>query len=158
MTRLRLLISCLLLISFAGCSGENREAQRLVRAYNDAVIQAYRSGDTGRLADVAGDRELRIITTLLDVKRSAGLVLEATLESLQVTGVEKAGAGDMTVETQERWSYQDRSLAPGAPPGRLIRADMAMRYSCAREGGKWKVIRVATVSNTVEGGGEGKKQ
>jgi hypothetical protein len=151
------MISFLFLLSTAACTGDDREAGQLVRSYNDALIQAYRSGETDRLREVAGDRELRIVTTLLDIKRSSGLVLEAAVESLDVTGVKKGEADHMTVETRESWRYQDRSLTPGAAPGRLIHADMVMRYSCEREKGKWRVVRVATLRNAVrEGAGEEK--
>ena len=60
-----------------------------------------------------------------------------------------------TVETRERWRYRDRHLEPGKPPGPEFVADMRMRYELTREGGRWKVQSVSTLSNEYLSGKEG---
>ncbi len=133
------------------------DAERIVRDYNEVLITAYRTGNTSKLAEVAGEKEVRIVRTLIDTKRAAGLVLESALESLSVNGVTAGGADDMTIETRERWRYHDRSLEQVRAPEKRLVAEMTMRYDCRRIGGKWKVEKVVTLANHFEPETSGKQ-
>ena len=147
MKRYGLVLAVVIMIVSASCDRGGREGERVVRRYNEAVINAYRSGDAARLSEVAGEREARTIATLIDVKRGAGLVLDPVLETLEVTSVQKEGQDRMQVETKEKWRYQDRSVAPGGTPGPLVMAEMRMRYDCERVSGTWKIMKVTTLEN-----------
>jgi hypothetical protein len=134
------------LLALSACPGQDRELSRAVREYDDALVSAYASSDPSRVEGVAAPKEADRIRVLIDLKTSARLALESTLESFEVTSA--TGAGEMgTVETRERWRYRDRPLQPGAPSGPEIASVMRMRYSLVREGGRWKVASVATIAN-----------
>ncbi len=131
----------------AACGSDRREAERAVRAYNDAAILAYRTGDLAPLREVATAGEANRVQVLVDLKAAARLVLESRLESLEVTGVERPDAGRMVVRTKERWRYHDRPLDPGRPQGIEFVADMALEYQLVRDGARWKVDRGRTLSS-----------
>jgi hypothetical protein len=144
--RTLLVISAALIFAGIACTG-NDEALKIVRAYNDAVIMAYRTGDTGRLPAVAGEREARVIGVLIATKRSAGLVLESSLEHLDVVRFDKTSPGAALVETRERWRYYDRPLKPGGAAGQIIQAEMKVQYTCERTGSVWRVMNVKVLDN-----------
>ncbi len=120
---------------------------RIVRAYNDAVILAHRTGDISKLGDVAGEREARILGVLVTTKRGAGLVLEATLERIEIQRSQKSGPDSEIIETSEQWRYYDRPLKPGSSPGQIIETAMKVQYECERTGNLWKVIKVKVLEN-----------
>jgi len=134
------------LLALSACRGTERELARAVREYDDALVLAYATSDPSRVAKVAAQKEADRIRILIDVKTSARLVLESRLESLEVTSATSAGEAG-TVETRERWRYHDRPLQPGAAAGPEISSVMRMRYALVREGGRWKVASVETLSN-----------
>lgn len=127
--------------------GERAEAERAIRAYDDAIVVAYRSGDLAGLRETATEREWRKVVALVDLKRESRVVLESELQALEVTGVERRGADRLVARTRERWRYHDRPLEPGKPPGTVFVADMALEYELAREGGRWRTDLVRTLSN-----------
>jgi hypothetical protein len=138
----------LLVLALAACSSPGREAARAVREYDDEIVRAYRSGDASRMTRVAAAKEAERVQVLIDLKSASKLVLESTLEQLEVTGVHAPlGAGAAKVETKERWRYFDRHLRPGEAPGPTFESDMAMRYDLVWEDGRWKVRDVSTLSN-----------
>lgn len=115
---------------------------KIVRDYNEALIYAYKSGDIRNLTKVAGEREVGIISVLIDTKRNAGLVLEASLEEIRVLRTEKTDRDAMLISTLERWRYFDRPIQPGKEAGPVIKADMEVQYECKKENGAWKVMKV----------------
>lgn len=139
--------AALAVLSLPGCgSGLKREAAGAVRAYNAALVEAYRHSDPKRLEPAATAEELRKVWALIDLKRGAGLVLECTLESMEVTSAATAADGALIVETRERWRYFDRALNPGTSPGTVFVADMRIRYRFLREGDAWKMDRGETLA------------
>lgn len=129
----------------AGCRGSWEE--QAIRAYNEATILAYRTGDLSGMEKVAMPDEARKVTALVDLKRAEKLVLESSLDRLEVLKSEPVGPDGATVETRERWTYQDRPLTPGTAPGTRFVAEMTMRYECVRDEGLWKVAQVRTLTN-----------
>ncbi len=121
--------------------------ERAIRAYNDAAIIAYRTGALSGLEKVALPDEIRKITALVDLKRADKLVLESSLDGLEILESEPAGPDAAVVETKETWTYQDRPLTPGAAPGTRFVSMMTMRYECTRKDGVWKVDKVRTLTN-----------
>ncbi len=136
------------LLLLAACPGPARELSRAVREYDDELVRAYGTSDPSRLYGVADRKEADRVRVLIDLKTASKLVLESTLESLEVTSATATG-GQGVVETRERWRYHDRPLQPGAAPGPEIVAAMAMRYQLARQDGRWKVVSVSTISNEI---------
>jgi hypothetical protein len=149
---------CLALVPAAFACTRTDDPLKIVRAYNDAVILAHRTGDTSRLADVAGEREARLVSVLIATKRGAGLVLEATLENLAVDRVQKPSVASMLIETSERWRYFDRPLKLGGNPGQPILAAMKVRYECEQSGGAWKVMKMIVLEHVILNGKEAGKQ
>jgi hypothetical protein len=142
-----ILIGTALILAGFACTRAD-DPLKIVRAYNDAVILAHRTGDTGRLAEVAGEREAGLVSVLVMTKRGAGLVMEATLERLQVLDSRKTVPGSLIIETSEQWRYYDRPLKPGSSPGQTIEAAMKVQYECERTGTAWKVMKVKVLENT----------
>ena len=134
------------LLALAACQGPGPELGKAVRAYDDALVRAYAGGDAAPLKDLATPKETGRVQVLIDLKNTGKLVLESKIESFEVTST--AASGDSaTVETRERWHYHDRHTRPGEPQGPDFVADMKMRYDLVREGGRWRVASVATLSN-----------
>ncbi|WP_242344284.1 hypothetical protein [Anaeromyxobacter terrae] len=134
------------ILAAAGCR-PGGEGGRAVRAYDDALIAAFRTGDHAPLAATAGEAEVRRVDALVDLKKAAGLVLESELTSFAVEHEERTGEETIRVRTRERWRYHDRALRPGVAAGPAFVADMVMAYDVARLSGTWKVVKAETVSN-----------
>ncbi len=129
----------------AGCGDDlHTKGERLVRAYCEALVVAYRTSDAGAVRPVTTEREWRKLFTLIDLKRADGLVLESKLESLMVTAVEQPGPGVMTVAATERWRYFDRPIKLGTPPGTEFVVEMDLMYSFVDEDGAWKMDQATT--------------
>jgi hypothetical protein len=133
-----------------GCAEQRRRwtAERVVRAYDEAVSEAYRMSDASRLSQVAGEGEVGRVQVLIDLKRSSALVLESRIESLTVTDVRAAGPDGLVVKTRERWRYHDRPTRPAQPPGPVFVAEMEMEWELARVRGTWRVEKGRTLSST----------
>jgi len=132
----------------SGCGTGHDDAVRAVRAYDEALIRAYRASDISALKAVATEAEVKRLFVLIDLKRSNGLVLESTLEGLRVISEQKSGEKAMVVETRERWRYYDRPLEPGRQLGQVFVADMSMRYHLVLDEENWKVDHGETLSST----------
>jgi len=139
-------VTAALLFLFAACQGSTAELGKAVREYDDALVRAYAAADATTLASVATAKEMGRVQVLVDLKSNGKLVLEAKVESFEVTRASTSGESG-SVETRERWRYHDRHLKPGEAKGPDFVADMAMRYGLVREGGRWKVATVSTISN-----------
>jgi hypothetical protein len=146
MRRIYIVIGAVLSLATFACSHSD-DPLRIVQTYNNAVILAHRTGDISKLGDVAGEREARIVGVLVTTKRGAGLVLEATLERIEVLRVERSGSDSQIIETSEQWRYYDRPLKPGKSPGQIIEAAMKLQYECARTDNIWKVMKVNVLEN-----------
>ena len=144
MTRL---VAAVVVLACAACAGERRDAEAAVRAYNEALIAAYRSNDASGLREVATPEEYRKVVALVDLKKAAGLVLESRLESLALESAVYSGEAGLQAQTQERWRYHDRAVRPGAPVGPEFVAVMKMEYRLVRAEERWKVREVRTLSN-----------
>jgi hypothetical protein len=139
-------LAALAALALAACPGPGKELERAVRAYDDALVKAYATSTPSLVEGLAGRKEAERIRVLIDLKTNAGLVLESTLESVEVTAA-KADGPSGTVETVERWRYHDRPRLAGAPPGPEIARVMRMRYTLVRDGDRWKVESVSTLSS-----------
>jgi hypothetical protein len=133
-----------------GCAEQRRRwtAERVVRAYDEAVAEAYRVSDASRLREVAGEKEVGRVQVLIDLKRSSALVLESRVESLAVTDVRAVGPAGLVVKTRERWRYHDRPTRPGQPPGPVFVVEMEMEWELVRVRGTWRVEKGRTLSST----------
>jgi hypothetical protein len=118
-----------------------------VRAYNEAVSLAYRTGDTSGLSDVAMPREVERVARRIALKKRDGLVLESSLEEIRELSTQRVSAGGLVVESQERWRYYDRPLLPGKSAGPTVVALTTLRYELQRAGDGWRVIKVRTLTN-----------
>lgn len=134
----------------SGCAEQRQRwaAERAVRAYDEALAEAYRMSDASRMSDVAGESEMGRVQVLIDLKRSAGLVLESRIEALSVTDVRAVGPNGLVVRTRERWRYYDRPTRPGRPPEPVFVAEMEMEWDLARVRGTWRVEKGRTLWST----------
>lgn len=142
--RVALAICCAALV---GCNADKREAEGLVRSYNEAAIIAYRTGNLEGLKKVATQQEWGRVVVLVELKTAAGLVLESELQALEITAVQRPHDGLLEVSTRERWRYWDRPRKPGAPAGTVFVAQMTLTYDFVREEGGWKMSSARTLTN-----------
>ena len=133
-----------------GCEDQRRRwaAESAVRAYDETLAEAYRMSDASRLRDVAGEKEVGRVQVLIDLKRASSLVLESSLETLEIREVRAAGSDGLVVRARERWHYHDRPTRPGLAPGPVFVAEMEMEWDLARTWGKWRVEKGKTLSTT----------
>ena len=110
--------------------------------YNNAAIEAYRTGTAKPLLAYASEKEVNKVQVLVDLKSSNKLVLESELQDLQVLSVNLESDGHHTVRTRERWKYFDRPLRVGTAPGPVFIADIYLEYMVGPEGNMWKVQKV----------------
>lgn len=141
--------AALVLLPLAGCQEQRQRwaAEQAVRAYCEAVSEAYRLSDASRLLGVAGRKEAGRVQVLIDLKLAAKLVLESRLESFEVLESRPTGPEGVVVRTRERWRYHDRSTEPGRPVGPEFVAVMEMEWELLREEGSWKVQKGRTLRN-----------
>jgi hypothetical protein len=132
----------------AACSDPDRAAaEAAVRAYNEALVLAYRTSDPAPVEPLVTRKELGKLIALIDLKTAAGLVLESTLEELEVTSVEKTDPEHMVVRTGERWRYFDRPRKPGAAPSQEFVARMTLEYTFVTDGVEWRMDQARTLEN-----------
>jgi len=128
-----------------GCSSPLRQGEHAVREYNTALVAAYRQSDASLLDPFASAAEVNRVKVLIEWKQSAGLVLESTLESLEVVRVETPTPDTLEVETRERWRYFDRAVRPGVTGRPEVTASMRLHYRFVRQA-TWQLERVSTLA------------
>jgi hypothetical protein len=135
----------------AGCGSADRlsdeRAERLVRAYNQRLADAYRTSDPELLEGVAGPAECRKVLGLIGVKSDQGISLDATLLSLALLSVAPGGEGTVVVTTEETWRYADRRIGTGDVVGEPSEDHYRISYRLDRlKAGGWVVgeVRFAT--------------
>lgn len=134
-------------LALAACSRDPRAAEAAVRAYNQAAITAYRSGDFAPLEQADTTAEWGRVKVLADLKAAARLVLESELLRLEVTKVARVNEHLLVATTAERWRYHDRPLTPGAPPGTVFVVDMTLSYDLLEASGAWRVDKVRALTS-----------
>ena len=134
-------------LSLTACRGEERAAAQAVRAYDEAVIKAYRGNDVSAVRGLATAEELDRLAVLVDLKRAGHLTLMSELQRFEARQVE-LGPEAATVTTKERWRYFDRPDDPKRPNGDVFLADMVLEYSLVKDGGAWKVRKARTLSSS----------
>lgn len=138
---LRRLLPPALLILAAACGRvDEGEARALVARYNQVVSEAYRRCDLQLIdAVVAQDCVAgKNLTGLIGVRMDMGLVLDARLEELQVTGVQRQ-KDQLEIRTRERWSYVDRRLGTGELVGEPSVDRYELLYLFKQVKGTWMV-------------------
>ncbi len=146
-------LAVLALLTFvtASCGRvSSREARGLVERYNRVVSEAYRRGDVKLIDPVVGPREGKKLTGLIGVRLDMGLLLDAELLSLEVTGVEKDGAV-LHVATREKWRYRDRRIGTGEQVGEESVDEYGMRYTFVRQDKAWVVDELGFTTPPVVG-------
>ena len=122
----RIFATILLLV--VGCTDfSERDAESLVRSYNERLMEAYRAGDAEIMEGLVGDAEAKKLTGLIGVKLDMGITLDAELQEFLVLGVERKN-DSIDILTQERWYYRDRRVGSGEPVGPDSTDDYHLRY------------------------------
>jgi hypothetical protein len=142
-----LLLAALATLACGSGDRDRRAAEEAVRAYDEALVRAFRASDRQGMRGTATEKEANRVLVLIDLKIADRLVLESTLERLDLLSADRVGPDGYTVRTQERWRYHDRPLDPGRTTGPELVAEMKMEYEVAREGGRWLVAKARTLSS-----------
>jgi len=140
MTPRHLLPPILLLLATACGRVSEGEARALVSRYNQVVSDAYRRCDLQLIdAVVAPDCVAgKNLTGLIGVRMDLGLVLDAHLEELQVTDIQRQ-KDQLEIRTRERWSYADRRLGTGELVGEPSVDRYELLYLFRQVKGAWMV-------------------
>jgi hypothetical protein len=131
------------LSALAGCTDRlpDKEAEALVRRYDELIIDAYRAGDYRVAEPVVGQDELRKLVGHIGARSDQGLTLDSRLLEFRMIGVE--GKGDeAVVSTEERWTYLPRKMGSGAPAGPESTDRYLLRYHLKKVEKKWLVESV----------------
>jgi hypothetical protein len=136
-------------VALAACSRERispeeQGAQATVRRYDEALVQAYRTGNAELLADVAEPEEVKRVATLIATLAERGEVMEARQTEFHVLGVtvnlrEKAVT---LVDVVETWRYEHRSLADRDAVVPAKTATYRLAYDLTHDGGRFKVWQI----------------
>lgn len=122
-----------------GCARfSDADAVKLVRDYNNRVIEAHRRGDATLADAVVGPAEGKKLTGLIGVKTDQGVRLDARLLELRVLAIDRHG-GEVVVHTEERWHYRDVKAGTGQQVGRDSTDHYFIDYSLGRPEGRWVV-------------------
>lgn len=124
-----------------GCARvSSSEARMLVARYNQVVSEAYRKNDVRLIDEVVGPDapDGKRLLGLIGVRMDMGLILDARLEALEVTGVEQL-KDELQVRTREQWRYRDVSAATGRQVGEASVDHYEMRYRFSYHKGTWLV-------------------
>jgi BMFP domain-containing protein YqiC len=145
--------AALVLLAVAGC--RNREdvaaAERLVRAYDRAVIEAHLTRSMDPLEKLTSRDEYdRLQITLVGMSARHEL-LRSSLESLEI----RSASFDKKQETgvavaDERWTYERVDSNTGEVRLAKTEARYRLKYEFKRKGGAWVVDKVRHESAPVE--------
>lgn len=130
-----------LLPLFLACGRvSNREAKALVTRYNAVVCEAYRQNDIRLIDSVVGAKapDGTRLTGLIGVRMDMGLILDAKLETLEVTKVDQAPE-DLRVGTREQWHYRDLKADTRQQVGQASTDRYEVLYHFKKEKGVWMV-------------------
>ena len=141
---LSLVLSVLFSITLlSACADTTKETVvKVIRDYNNAAIEAYRTGTAKPLLAYADEKEVNKVQILVDLKTSNKLILESKLVTLEVISSTRETDGRYSVRTKERWKYFDRPLRVGAAPGPVFIADIYLEYLLQTAGSNWKIQKV----------------
>ncbi len=139
------LASAALLLALSAChrKDDRAAAERLIRAYDRAVIEAHLTGSFGELEKVASKDELERVQVLVGGLRAQKQLLVASLETLSVESASfdaASSAGDALAT--ERWTYQRTDAATREPVGEPSAREYTLRYELVLRGSDWVVDRV----------------
>ena len=126
----------------AGCARNEGEAVAVVRRYDALVADAYRSGQTAQLEQVAGPKDLSKILALVDINRTQGIYLDSRLLNLEVQRVEWLGADRAQVWAREDWEYSYRRISDAIPTRPPIRQTDELVYILRKDSGRWLIEEV----------------
>lgn len=135
----------LFLFSLASCADTCKDVVKTVKLYNKALSEAYRMRDVSPLKDFAGQRELKKIMVLIDLKNSNNVVLESEMYYFKTLSCE-VQEDTAKVKTIERWRYYDRPLQPMPFKPKEINAEMQIEYILKKDS-RWKVLEVKGLSH-----------
>jgi hypothetical protein len=142
-TRCALAGALLLALSGCGNNADRTAAERLIRAYDRAVIEAHLTANFGELEKVTSKDELERVQIIVGGLRAQKQMLIASLESLKVESAsfdaeKKVGVAIAT----ERWTYQRADSSTREAAGEPVRREYKLRYELVQRDNDWVVERV----------------
>ncbi|HEX9049225.1 MAG TPA: hypothetical protein VF841_01710 [Anaeromyxobacter sp.] len=130
------------LLLAAGCDRlSDEKAVGVVRGYDRALVEAYRTGDARPLEGWAGPAEKKKVAGLIGVKLDMGITLDAHMLDFKPLAIERRG-GAVTVTAAERWYYLDRRIGTAQQVGQDSRDEYTIRYSLEKHDGRWLVMGI----------------
>ena len=140
------LVLIIIVLTFNSCNSitgsERRDIEDTVRRYNNALMEAYKSGDFSALRDVATEREYRKVMVYIQSYTSEGEKIVSELKVLKVKGIRKKSPNKAEVLTKERWTYSriDHRTGKTLVPETIY--EYEIQYNVTRENNSWKIASI----------------
>jgi hypothetical protein len=145
----RALTTVLALAAFAlaGCgrspervAADRKAVEQLLADYARLMSEAYRTGDSAPLAQVATGREVARVATRIRELAEQGRGLRPVLQRQVVESVEAYSATGATATTIETWDLRVVALGSEATVAESPDQENHLVYSLVRESGRWWVL------------------
>lgn len=118
---------------------EVQAARAAVQRYDDRLPAVYRTGDLGRLGDVASEAELTHVGAIVAGLAARGEWMSARLVDLRVAKARLTSPSQVLVDTVETWRYEHRTLSDPERPTTGRERTYEMTYQVGLHEGVWKV-------------------
>lgn len=116
------------------------EVEKLLGEYHLALVAAYTSGDAGKLAEVATEREQARIAGQIAAFEAQGTALRPSVERVTVESVSSAGRTSIAVAALEKWDLRTVALGTEQTLGEAPDQENRVDYTLIRDAGRWKVL------------------
>ncbi len=132
-------------VSAVSCARESPEevaaVTKTVRAYNIALIEAYKDADINYMLPFASEDQLSKLFPVLQALTVTGNSMIAIQDKFAIKRT-KVGNDDAFVDTEEKWTYwwQDKFTGEVTKPKQVL--DYKIRYHLIKTGGRWVVDRL----------------
>jgi len=126
--------------SDANVAEERPAIEKTLAAYAEKLAEAYRTGDSRPLAEVATEREILRVGSQIQELSASGkeLRVELVLQAVESLDLYKSNAA--TVQTVETWRLEVRALGSGAVLSESPEQENRVVYSLIREEGRWRIL------------------
>lgn len=155
----RLLLLTLGVLILSGCNLEYKESTQAktflakdpaaagavaaVRDYNRVLTTVYQRNDVTPIKELAVDNELKKLKHMIEGFQAQNLRMDAELKQMRIESVERWGADNVVVKTEENWRYRRVNVQTGEvvkPPTDII---YKMEYKMVYESGRWQLFNLA---------------
>jgi hypothetical protein len=142
------LLAAVLALCSACNMGNGGEIERIIRRYNELLIQGYRTQNMNPLLEVTTHEHALKLYHHMAALGEGQLQMESRLKGIRFLNVERRGSAEAMVETEETWDFTHYRMATREKYAEEKDFIYRMGYVLNRVGGRWVITRVTTVGGT----------